>query len=97
MKLYTKAFPAVLLLGVLLFISGRGAATAATIDQFVVGGGGGKQEAGNYTIHATIGQPIAVLDASGSSEVCSGFWCTVDPSTDFPWSMFLPAIISPGD
>jgi hypothetical protein len=60
-----------------LFIVGAvlAAPTAATLDRYVIGGGGGHTEAGIYTLDGTIGQVVVGLDSASPLDLCSGFWC----------------------
>ncbi len=54
------------------------------LERAVIAGGGGIQT-NIYTLHATIGQPLARDELS----LCAGFWCPVGASFNF----FLPAIL----
>ncbi len=71
-----------------------GQAVSATLDYYVIGGGGGRLEAGIYTLEGTIGQTVG--GDAATVGLCSGFWCTLDSSSFFPWSIFIPAITGAG-
>lgn len=67
---------------------------AATLERSVIGGGGGRSEAGIYTLEGTIGQAVTGESDTGSSQIRSGFWFGAFGASPFPWILFLPAILS---
>ena len=65
---------------------------AYTLPWSVIGSGGMGGTAGSYTIHSTLGQPVAgALDGS-SYHLTSGFWTEVIESIEEFFS-FLPLIV----
>ena len=55
------------------------------ITRYVIGGGGGQSTGGDYSLYATIGQPVA----GQSGELCSGFWCGVAVE----YKIYLPLVL----
>jgi hypothetical protein len=51
------------------------AANGHEIRRFVIGGGGGRLQAGPYTLDGTVGQAVAGEAGSATHQLCSGFWC----------------------
>ena len=47
------------------------------IDWYVIGGGGGHDQLGTYTLDATIGQAVVGTAMDAGFELCSGFWWAV--------------------
>ena len=60
-----------------------------TIDRHVIAGGGGHAETGNYTLDATIGQPVVGVASAGNEELCAGFWC----GTAVAYKIYLPLVM----
>jgi hypothetical protein len=58
----------------------------------VIGSGGMGGSAGSYTIHSTLGQPVAGAVDGGTYHLTSGFWTEVIESIEEYFS-FLPLII----
>ena len=77
------ALAAILLCSLLLALSVRGLVSVVlangtpAIDWNVIGGGGGRAEAGIYTLDGTIGQAVVGTATDTGLELCSGFWCGV--------------------
>jgi hypothetical protein len=73
---------------VCLLASAVYAAAGYDLSWTILAGGGGRAQAGIYTLDSTIGQPVAGFSLAGSKELCSGFWCGVEN-----WiKVFLPSI-----
>ena len=63
-----------------------------TLPWSVIGSGGMGGSAGAYTIHSTLGQPVAGGVAGGNYSLTSGFWTKIIESiTEF--FSFLPLIL----
>lgn len=80
-----------IVLVVLVLLLGAGIAAAAgtlTLSRSVIAGGGGKTSAGDYTLSATIGQPITGRAIVGSTDLCVGFWCGLAR-----YDLFLPLVL----
>lgn len=54
----------------------------------VIGGGGTRSSSSNYVVMSTIGQPVAGVIGSASSELCAGFWC-MGPQ----WRIYMPLLL----
>ena len=67
--------PVVLLVSLFLISIVMAAPNASSIDWWVIGSGGGSDATGSISLSATIGQWMAGSDTSGSTQLCSGFWC----------------------
>ena len=63
-----------------------------TLPWSVIGSGGMGGTAGSYTIHSTLGQPVAGSGAAGDYSFTSGFWTEVIESIEEFFS-FLPLIV----
>ena len=74
----------------LLFTAGVVFAFSGSIDRYVISSGGGLSQSGEFSMHATIGQPVAGVKLSGPYEVHSGFWVGSIPK----YKLFLPAILN---
>lgn len=61
----------------LLLLAGTVLASAAgpDIPRYVIGGGGGYSEAGNFALDATAGQAVAGAVSARGFDLCTGFWC----------------------
>jgi hypothetical protein len=71
-----KAGVVVLALVALLVVAGSAlAANGYEIFPHVFGSGGGRVQAGDYVLDATIGQALVGEVSEGSFELCAGFWC----------------------
>lgn len=67
-----------LILAVLLLLLLTGAVVAsgsASVDWHVIGGGGDRFEAGDYTLDCTVGQAVAGTARNDPYELCTGYWC----------------------
>jgi hypothetical protein len=65
---------------------------AFTLPWSVIGSGGMGGTAGSYTIHSTLGQPVAGSLDGGTYHLTSGFWTEIIESiTEF--FNFLPLIL----
>ena len=56
---------------------GASAEGTPEIDWFFIGSGGGSESGGDYTLDATIGQPLVGESGNGDLALCSGYWCLV--------------------
>jgi hypothetical protein len=83
-----RILAAVVLLGILVTAGVASAAGSLDISRSVVAGGGGKTSAGDYTLSATIGQPITGRAVVGSTDLCVGFWCGLAR-----YDLFLPLVL----
>ena len=93
-----KQFTKVLLITIFFMIlSGLGIGVvsaqerAFTLPWSVIGSGGMGGSAGTYTIHSTLGQPVAGAVDGGSYHLTSGFWTEVIESL-VEFFNFLPLI-----
>lgn len=66
--------------------------SAFTLPWSVIGSGGMGGSAGDYTIHSTLGQPVAGAVTSEPYHLTSGFWTEVFESI-LEFFNFLPLII----
>lgn len=80
MKLKTKLTLLIILFGCLtLVVAGLAAPQVFTLERYVISGGGGNIEAGSSHLSGTFGQALVGKISSGPLEICSGFWCGLDP------------------
>jgi hypothetical protein len=94
-----KQFTKVLLIAFFFVILARlgigmvnGQERAFTLPWSVIGSGGMGGTAGGYTIHSTLGQPVAGTADGGTYHLTSGFWTEIFESiTEF--FNFLPLIL----
>ena len=63
-----------------------------TLPWSVIGSGGMGGTAGSYTLHSTLGQPVAGALDGGSYHLTSGFWTEVIEAIEEFFS-FLPLIL----
>ncbi len=52
-------------------------------------GSGAHLEKGSYSLHNTLGQPVAGRDSRGGTSLCVGFWC----KTIRFHSVYLPLVV----
>jgi hypothetical protein len=85
----------VLALAVLLLLAGVVLAQSMpSIDRWVIGGGGGHTENGNYSLDGTIGQAVAGVTGNAPYGLCTGFWCGAEaavPPEGHP--IYLPLVV----
>jgi len=75
MRPRTRTIVALLVLGGLVLAGvARAAAPVVTLQRYVIGGGGGRAEAGGSVLQGTIGQPVVGRVSSGPYELEAGFW-----------------------
>lgn len=79
----------ILIIIALLLTAGVVFAFSGSIDLHVISSGGGLSQSGEFSMHATIGQPVAGVKVSGPYEVHSGFWVGSIPR----YKLFLPSIM----
>jgi hypothetical protein len=82
---------AAILLCSLLTVSTVTAAELA-IDPFdwhVIGGGGDRLEAGDYTLDCTVGQAVVGTARNDPYELCAGYWC----GAAVEHSIYLPLVL----
>ena len=80
-----------LLLVLLILLSVSGVVLAANgleIDRWVIGGGGGRVEGGNYVLNGTVGQAVGGGITSDPYELCAGFWCGMGV-----YKVYLPLVV----
>jgi hypothetical protein len=85
--------PLVLLAALLLTLVLTSIALASgsyTINWYVIGGGGGHAEAGNYSLDATIGQPATGVMSGGPYTLASGFW---GGALAVEYKIYLPIVL----
>lgn len=63
-----------------------------TLSHSVIGSGSMGGSAGNYTIHSTLGQPVAGAVSQDSTTLTSGFWTWVVNAIE-GFTNFLPMIM----
>jgi hypothetical protein len=84
-----------LALAVLLLLAGVVLAQGMpSIGRWVVGGGGGHTENGNYSLDSTIGQAVAGVTGNAPYGLCAGFWCGAEaavPPEIHP--IYLPLVV----
>lgn len=64
------------------------------IGAHVIGGGGGRQQAGEYSLASTIGQPVAGRTDADGLALCSGFQCLAVALAEY--EVFLPVVLGGG-
>jgi hypothetical protein len=70
-------------------LSASTAPSAIEVQRYVIGGGGGRSEAGSYVLRGTAGQPVAGRAANYPYGFCAGFW----PESCKCTAIFLPLIL----
>lgn len=85
--LYTSATGLLLLATVVL----AAADGAPSITRWVIGGGGGQAESGDYALAGTLGQPVAGLVTVGNYRLSSGFWS--GPPAAAAARLYLPLLL----
>ncbi|MCP4541411.1 MAG: hypothetical protein GY832_30140 [Chloroflexi bacterium] len=89
---YICGFLLLLVLAVLLSVSGVVlAANGFEINRWVVGGGGGPAEGGDYVLNATVGQAVVGNVTGSPYELCAGFWCGMGA-----YKVYLPLVVRNG-
>jgi hypothetical protein len=78
------------LLSTLLLTSIALASGSYSINWYVIGGGGGHAEAGNYSLDATIGQPAMGVMSGGPYTLASGFW---GGALAVEYKIYLPIVL----
>ena len=80
MKTKMRAAVLFILIGCLwLVVIAFAAPETYTLERFIIGGGGGKMDAGQTHLAGTIGQAIVGDTSAGTRDLCSGFWCGLNP------------------
>jgi len=73
---YRLGFLLLLVLAILLSVGGVVlAANGFEINHWVIAGGGGRTQGGDYVLFATVGQAVVGGSSNSSYELCAGFWC----------------------
>ena len=62
---------------------------AASLDEWVIAGGGGRVTPGANTIEATIGQAAVGTISQKNFTLCAGYWCYED------YDIYLPLVTKP--
>ncbi len=90
MRPRTRTILALLVLGGLVLAGvARAAAPVVTLQRYVIGGGGGRAEAGGSVLQGTIGQPVVGRASGGPYELEAGFWTGISA----PRRVFLPVVL----
>jgi hypothetical protein len=63
------------LAGLLLLTNAALAANGYEIRPFVIGGGGGHSEMGDYVLDGIVGQAVTGVVEAAPYELSAGFWC----------------------
>ena len=91
MKMKRRITFVLVLLGSLFLVTAVLAApTATTVDQYVIGGGGGDFEEGGYALNGTIGQPLVGGLDSEPYDLGSGFWGGMGALARARYWIYLP-------
>lgn len=61
-----------------------------SVEWDVVSGSGVHLEQGNVRLMNTLGQPVVGSDSSGTTVLCSGYWCR---PTEVGFDIFLPVVL----
>jgi hypothetical protein len=69
-------------------LSASNAPSAVEVQRHVIGGGGGRSEAGDYVLRGTAGQPVAGTTTNAPYDLCAGFWCGTGTYT-----IYLPLVL----
>lgn len=94
MKTQRRIVVVLVLLGSLALVGAVLAAPTATIvDRYVIGGGGGPQEAGIYTLNGTIGQPVVGAIGNTPYELGAGFWGGMGAVAGGANRIYLPLVV----
>jgi len=80
--------PFIGLAALLVLVSIAWAAGTPTIDWWVIESGGGRSEAGVYTLTGVLGQPVVGAASNGSTSLCAGFGCGAEPV----YYVYLPSV-----
>jgi hypothetical protein len=80
----------VALLLAITVLSAGAAPMAVEVRRYVIGGGGGRSEAGDYVLRGTAGQPVAGSTVNPPYDLCAGFWCGFIVYDNF---VYLPLIL----
>jgi hypothetical protein len=98
-----KSFLSVTVLGCCLlvlasWVADPSAATQAaprahSVVQWVIGGGGGRAEAGSRTLEGTIGQPVVGGIGHEPYELGAGFWGGIGTVRRIAGRCYLPVIV----
>jgi len=74
---FALLFSLFLIFGLAVGLASRALAvpTAATVERWVIAGGGGHAEAAPYSLDGTIGQSVVGTAGDFPRLLCSGFWC----------------------
>lgn len=91
----------VILLGLLVIFATSGTLALAkttggfSLPWWTVDGGGGSLNGGNYTLHATIGQPDAGTSSGGNYTLVGGYWSgsSSPPPAPSGYDIFLPLVL----
>jgi hypothetical protein len=76
----------------LLFVGVTLANGTPSIDWWGIGGGGGSGTVGSTSLGGTIGQWVVGSDTTGTTQLCSGFWCGAVGE----YRVFLPLVLRQG-
>jgi hypothetical protein len=65
--------------------------TAATVERWVIAGGGGHAEAAPYSLDGTVGQAVVGTAGQAPYGLCSGYWCGIGGGLEE--RVFLPVVV----
>ena len=77
------------LAALLLLASVALASSTPSVDWWVIDGGGGHAEAGNYTLDGTVGQSVVGGGSNAPYELYSGLWCMAWAE----YKIYLPVVL----
>ena len=73
------------------------APNAASINWWVISGGGASETAGNTSLDGTLGQWAVGSDTAGTTQLGSGFWGGCSPTGEVDQhNIFLPLVLRVG-
>ena len=84
------AFVLALLLVVLLATSAFAGGGGIWIPRSVIGGGGGRVQSGDFTMHGTVGQMTVGLTSNAPYDLRSGFWFVPSAAQ---YHIYLPLVL----
>ncbi len=93
---FTYGFLLLLSLAILLTVSVAVlAANGFEIQRWVIAGGGGPAQGGDYMLNASVGQAVVGGIANTPYELCAGFWCGMDGIDEqVSYSVYLPLSVT---
>lgn len=90
----TKVFVLLLLaLSLLAGVAWAAPPPGLEIIRHVIGGGGGRVEAGSYALNYTIGQPVAGVNSAENYTLGAGFWGGGEAEAVLDYEVYLPLVV----